>query len=80
MAAPTNQPHAAQIASIINSEGAGYLSIDQILPQQLVDAFSKAQATNITESKSAASLAFAVKAYGPRCGAPATRATSPPPL
>jgi ABC-type glycerol-3-phosphate transport system substrate-binding protein len=67
VAPPSDQPHAAQMAKIINSEGTGYLPIDQILPQQLVNAFSKAQADDITGStspaQSAASLASAVKSY-----------------
>lgn len=65
--APSTQPHAAQIAQLINTEGSGYLPIDQILPQPLVNSFSKAQAADITGSmtpaQSAASLASAVKAY-----------------
>lgn len=65
--APSSQPHSAQIAKLINSEGAGYLPIDQILPQQLVNAFSKAQADDIegslTPAQSAASLASAVTSY-----------------
>jgi raffinose/stachyose/melibiose transport system substrate-binding protein len=64
---PSSQPHAAQIAKLINSEGSGYLPIDQILPQQLVNAFSKAQVADITGSmtpmQSAASLASAVTSY-----------------
>ena len=64
---PASQPMAAQIAKLINSEGTGYLPIDQILPQQLVNAFSKAQAGDITGSmtpaQSAASLASAVTSY-----------------
>ncbi|HEX4093849.1 MAG TPA: extracellular solute-binding protein [Trebonia sp.] len=67
VAPPANQPQAAQIASLINSEGTGYLPIDQILPQQLVNSFSVAQANDITGSmtpaQSAASLASAVAAY-----------------
>jgi hypothetical protein len=67
VAPPSDQPHAAQIAKIINAEGTGYLPIDQILPQPLVNSFSKAQAADITGSmspaQSAASLQAAVKSY-----------------
>jgi maltose-binding protein MalE len=64
---PSNQPNAAQIAKLINAEGSGYLPIDQILPQQLVNTFSTVQAADITGSQTpaqaAANLASAVTGF-----------------
>ncbi len=67
VAPPSSQPHAQYIASLINKEGAGYLPTDQILPQPLVNSFSKAQAGVITgtmtPTAAAAFLANAVTTY-----------------
>jgi raffinose/stachyose/melibiose transport system substrate-binding protein len=64
---PASQPHARYIASIINKEGIGYLPTDQLLPQPLVNAFSKAQAGvitgTLTPTAAAKSLAQSVTNY-----------------
>jgi ABC-type glycerol-3-phosphate transport system substrate-binding protein len=64
---PASQPNAAAIAKLINAEGSGYLPIDQILPQQLVNTFSTVQAADIsgsqTPAQAAASLASAVTGF-----------------
>jgi raffinose/stachyose/melibiose transport system substrate-binding protein len=65
--APKDQPGAAQIASQITTQGGGYLPIDQILPQPLVNSFSTAQAADVsgsmTPAQAADSLQSAVTAY-----------------
>ncbi len=64
---PASQPHAQAIAALINKEGVGYLPTDQILPQPLVNSFSKAQAGVITgtmtPTAAAQFLASAVAGY-----------------
>lgn len=64
---PASQPHARAIAAIIDKEGAGYLPTDQLLPQPLVNEFSKVQAGVITGTITPASagqqLANAVANY-----------------
>jgi ABC-type glycerol-3-phosphate transport system substrate-binding protein len=64
---PASQPHARAIAALINKEGIGYLPTDQVLPQPLVNSFSKAQAGVITgtmtPTAAAKFLASAVASY-----------------